>query len=80
VNARIRSLWGLLPALVFIDQATKIVVDRIIPLYGSVPVIEGFFNLTYIRNSGAAFGIFAELSGSFSFSFLCWRSALLSTC
>ncbi len=30
-----------------------------IPLNYSVKVVEGFFNLTHIRNSGVAFGIFA---------------------
>jgi signal peptidase II len=32
-----------------------------IPLNYSVKVVEGFFNLTHIRNSGVAFGIFADL-------------------
>ena len=76
MNASTRSRWGLLSALVFFDQASKVIVDRIIPLYGSVPVIEGFFNLTYIRNPGAAFGIFAELSGSFRRPFLILFSLL----
>ena len=31
-----------------------------IPLNYSVKVVEGFFNLTHIRNSGVAFGIFAD--------------------
>jgi signal peptidase II len=30
-------------------------------LHQSLPVIPGFFNLTYVRNSGAAFGLFADL-------------------
>jgi signal peptidase II len=31
-----------------------------IPLNYSVKVVEGFLNLTHIRNSGVAFGIFSE--------------------
>ncbi len=31
-----------------------------IPLNYSVEVVEGFFNLTHIRNSGVAFGLFAD--------------------
>jgi len=31
-----------------------------IPLNYSVKVVEGFFNLTHIRNSGVAFGIFSD--------------------
>jgi signal peptidase II len=31
-----------------------------IPLNYSIKVVEGFFNLTHIRNSGVAFGIFSD--------------------
>ena len=31
-----------------------------IPLSYSINVVEGIFNLTHVRNSGVAFGIFAE--------------------
>ncbi len=31
-----------------------------IPLNYSIKIVEGFFNLTHIRNSGVAFGIFSE--------------------
>jgi len=46
-------------AIVIVDQLTKAIVDRTMPLHHSIPIIDGFFNLTYIRNTGAAFGIFA---------------------
>lgn len=42
-----------------LDQATKIFVDRSMPLHSSITVIENFFNITYLRNKGAAFGILA---------------------
>ena len=45
--------------IVIADQLTKFMVDRTMPLHYSIPVIDGFFNLTYIRNTGAAFGILA---------------------
>ena len=51
----------LLPALVVIvlDQLTKALVLARMDLHQSIPVIEGFFDLTYVRNTGAAFGILA---------------------
>jgi signal peptidase II len=40
------------------------------PLYHSIPVIEDLFNLTYIRNTGAAFGILAGSAAAFRLPFL----------
>jgi signal peptidase II len=48
-------------ALVLIlDQASKLYIDRTLPLHSSITVIRGFFNITYLRNKGAAFGILAN--------------------
>jgi signal peptidase II len=44
-----------------LDQATKEWVLRAFALGESVPVIPGFFHLTYVRNTGAAWGL---MSGS----------------
>ncbi|MBI2090318.1 MAG: signal peptidase II [Deltaproteobacteria bacterium] len=54
-----KLVTSLLVSIILLDQASKIAVDRTIPLNHSIPVIENLFNLTYIRNTGAAFGIFA---------------------
>jgi signal peptidase II len=53
------TLLLLLPALAVIalDQISKFFLARTIPEYGSVPVIEGFFNLVHVRNRGMAFGL-----------------------
>ncbi len=40
------------------------------PLYHSIPVIDNFFNLTYIRNTGAAFGFLAGSHEIFRRTFL----------
>ena len=42
--------------VVVVDQVSKIYVFNNFRLGESVPVIDGFFNLTYVRNTGAAFG------------------------
>ncbi|MCX8118097.1 MAG: signal peptidase II [Desulfobacterota bacterium] len=58
-----RKYGVLLLCLLFIlpmDQYTKQEVQRRIPLHRTIPVIEGFFNLTHVRNPGGAFGILAQ--------------------
>jgi signal peptidase II len=45
--------------IVVMDQITKLLVDRLLPLYSVKPVIAGFFNLVHVRNTGAAFSLFA---------------------
>ncbi len=49
-------------ALIVVDQYTKFMVTLHIPINYSVNVVEGLFNLTHIRNSGVAFGIFSDHS------------------
>lgn len=48
------NLW------IVVDQFTKYMVTAHIPLHHAIPVIDGFFNLTHIRNPGVAFGLFAH--------------------
>lgn len=43
-------------AIVFLDQITKWIVLETMPLYQTIPVLPGFFNLTHIHNPGGAFG------------------------
>ena len=47
-------------------------------LYQSIPIIDGLFNLTYVRNTGAAFGIFAGSAEIFRRPFLILVSILAS--
>jgi signal peptidase II len=48
--------------VLLLDQATKLFIDRSMELHSSITVLENFFNITYIRNKGAAFGFLAESS------------------
>jgi signal peptidase II len=45
--------------VVLFDQASKEWVRGAFALHESVPLVPGFFNLTYIRNTGAAWGLFS---------------------
>lgn len=49
-----------IPLVVALDQATKLLVDATMHLGQSIPVLPGLFNLTYIRNTGIAFGLFND--------------------
>ena len=55
-------LVGVSLVLIALDQITKMFVVHTMRLHESISIIEGFFSLTYIRNPGAAFGIFATVS------------------
>lgn len=43
--------------VIALDQVTKLMVRARLDLYETVPVVAGFFNLTRVHNSGAAFGM-----------------------
>ena len=45
-----------------IDQATKLYIDRSMQLFDTIPVVTSFFNITYVRNPGAAFSFLSEAS------------------
>ncbi|MDH3575537.1 MAG: signal peptidase II [Desulfobacteraceae bacterium] len=46
--------------VVILDQITKILILKNLPLYHSITVIPGFFNITHIHNPGGAFGFMAH--------------------
>jgi signal peptidase II len=61
-----RKYWVLLISFVLIlglDQYTKYRVEQNIPLHHTIKVVDGFFNLTHLRNSGGAFGILGGEKG-----------------
>ena len=57
--------YGLAGSVVILDQATKLLVQRAFRLGESLPVLPGFFNLTYVLNPGAAFGFLAGAAAAF---------------
>lgn len=44
---------------VIIDIVSKLVISNLMNVYDSVIVIKNFFNITYVRNTGAAWSLFA---------------------
>lgn len=77
MNKKYKMLLLIVIGLVTLDQATKFYVDSHMALYQSIEVIQNFFQITYIRNPGAAFGFLAEAKSpllNFFFSrSLLWR-------
>lgn len=53
-------LAALTPLVIISDQITKHLIVEHFRLGESTPVWKGFFSLTYVRNTGAAFGIMAH--------------------
>ena len=45
-----------------VDQLTKLYIDRSMRMFQSIPVIDGLFNITYVRNKGAAFSFLSHAS------------------
>ena len=57
------ALWSTLALIVVIlDQVTKWMIVKWVPLYSEIP-INSFINITHQRNSGAAFSFLADASG-----------------
>ena len=52
-------------AIVAIDQWTKMYIKTHFALHESKPVIDGFFDITYVLNPGAAFGFMARLDEAY---------------
>ncbi len=46
-------------AVTLSDQITKVLIRGNFALHESLPIIPGFFDLRYIQNTGAAWGMFA---------------------
>jgi signal peptidase II len=69
----LRKYFFLIAAIVvLLDRASKWVVSASLPLHESLTVIPGFFHITHVENTGAAFGLFAESTAQ-------WKVAALVT-
>jgi signal peptidase II len=50
-------------AVIILDQATKMAVAATMPLYESIVLVPGCFNLTHVHNTGAAFSFLSQAGG-----------------
>ena len=47
-------------AVLLLDRITKWAIAQTIPLEDAVNIVPGFFRLTHLENTGAAFSLFAD--------------------
>lgn len=69
IQSRYVALAAIASLVVVLDQITKLYIHTNFQVSDTVSVIPGFFNITYVRNIGAAFGIFREAAESFRYLF-----------
>jgi signal peptidase II len=69
-----KYLWvaSTIGAVLVLDLLTKYLIETRVRLYSSITVIPGFFNITHVRNRGAAFGILSTTP-------VIWRSLFFIT-
>ncbi len=65
MKKKLQWLLAISGLMIALDQVTKIYVHTSFTLGESIPVIKNFFNITYVRNFGAAFGFLAESHPTF---------------
>ncbi|MDR3605846.1 MAG: signal peptidase II [Oligoflexia bacterium] len=69
MKTKYRVLFALLPVVLIFDQITKLAVASKFRFSESIPIVEGIFNFTYVRNTGAAFGLLHNAQESFRVPF-----------
>lgn len=69
-----KYLWvgSIIGIILVLDQVTKYAVEKKIRMYEVISIVPGFFNLTHVRNKGAAFSILSTLPDL-------WRSSFFIT-
>jgi signal peptidase II len=69
-DRRLRLALVAAVSVLVLDQVTKAIVARSMTLYESIPLLP-FFSLTYVRNTGAAFGLLGGLSPAVRLPLFC---------
>ncbi len=62
--------------VVVLDRVSKWLVATNINLHDSIVVLPGFFRLTHVQNTGAAFGLFADSGSEWKIAILVMFSVL----
>jgi signal peptidase II len=70
LNNRYLMAGSIISVILILDQLTKYTIEKRVRLYEVIMVVPDFFNITHVRNKGAAFGLLATASGA-------WRNMFL---
>jgi signal peptidase II len=65
MHGKYTKLFVISGLVVLLDQVTKLLILKNLPLFHSTTVIPGFFNITHILNPGGAFGFLAHQNSHF---------------
>jgi len=78
MKAKYLVLLAVTPLILLLDQLTKLYIDKTMKLYQSIPVVDGLFSITYLRNRGAAFSFLADASWRLPFFLLATVIAVIA--
>ncbi len=68
-RGKYRLVGGVALGIVVLDQLTKLWVASSMELHQTIPIFAGWCELTYVRNTGAAFSMLAGRSAAFRIPF-----------
>jgi signal peptidase II len=80
MNLKYRLVLIISSTVLILDQITKVLVHNWIPLYHSVEIVPNFVHLTYLRNTGAAFGFLAGNRSALRLAFFLLVSTVAIAC
>ena len=60
VSKRPLLIVAIVSGILLLDQATKMLVVQMIELHHRIPIVASVFDLTHLRNPGAAFSLLAQ--------------------
>jgi len=76
-NSKLFLVFSIIIPIVILDHITKQLIHRNFKFHESMQIIPGFFNLTYVRNLGAAWGLFSDANDFYRIPFF-WTISILA--
>lgn len=68
-SPKAKTFFSALAVALASDQATKYWIQTHLEIFGRIDVIPGFFAITHVRNTGAAFGLLRDFPETFRLPF-----------